>query len=285
MHPTLPSWKVLLADDEDGSRLLLSRILSHLGQSVSACADGLQAWSHIQETTFDLVLLDRRMPGLDGVELARRLRDLRADPVSWMRKVPWVAIFSVPSPAGQSADWEEGHAAGVDAWLTRPLLLDQVRQLLQVLAAQERSNGRLWTGAGWQESPSRTLTEPSPREACFFNPAPLERYLTDLGPERLRPVLAQALRTLEEAGPRLSQATPDQWMSLAHKLRGSCASSGLEALADLAARLESRAQAGDTAACIPLLEQLAPALSTGHDAVLRWQRDRLPGGAAPPGAA
>jgi two-component system cell cycle response regulator CpdR len=63
---------ILVAEDDDNMREFLSRALRRAGHSVEAAGDGLEAISILQERQFDLLLADVVMPGLDGVEVARR---------------------------------------------------------------------------------------------------------------------------------------------------------------------------------------------------------------------
>ena len=65
--------QVLVVDDHAVNRLVLSEIFTHLGCSVSTAEDGESALSSVNADDFDLVCLDRHMPGLSGDEVAARL--------------------------------------------------------------------------------------------------------------------------------------------------------------------------------------------------------------------
>jgi two-component system response regulator MprA len=65
---------VLVVDDDEQIRSPLRRLLSLEGYSVSTAADGDEALRFVAERFPDLVVLDRMMPGLDGIEVCRRLR-------------------------------------------------------------------------------------------------------------------------------------------------------------------------------------------------------------------
>ena len=66
--------RILIAEDEEGIRDFVSRGLSDFGYEVATANDGLQAWEMLTNSTFDLVVLDIRMPGLNGLDLCRKLR-------------------------------------------------------------------------------------------------------------------------------------------------------------------------------------------------------------------
>ncbi|HNU83491.1 MAG TPA: response regulator, partial [Thermoanaerobaculia bacterium] len=72
---------VLVVDDDDGFRALLLDILRLEGYRLLAAASAEQALSLLERDRADLVLTDRRLPGLDGLELARRLRAQPRPPV------------------------------------------------------------------------------------------------------------------------------------------------------------------------------------------------------------
>jgi two-component system cell cycle response regulator CpdR len=63
--------RILLAEDDDSLRGFLARALERAGYEVTACADGEEAVSHLDKT-WDLLLTDIVMPGIDGIEVARQ---------------------------------------------------------------------------------------------------------------------------------------------------------------------------------------------------------------------
>jgi two-component system, cell cycle response regulator CpdR len=65
--------RILLAEDDDQMRLFLSRGLQRAGHIVDAVGDGTAACSLAEKHDFDLLLADVVMPGLDGIELARKV--------------------------------------------------------------------------------------------------------------------------------------------------------------------------------------------------------------------
>lgn len=65
--------RVLVVDDHPVNRLVLTELLSHLGCAVSAVEDGAQALAATSSEVYDLVCLDRHMPGLSGDDVAARL--------------------------------------------------------------------------------------------------------------------------------------------------------------------------------------------------------------------
>jgi CheY-like chemotaxis protein len=64
----------LIADDDELNRDMLDRMLRRLGWSVDTASDGSQAIAACQASHYDVVLLDIRMPGMQGFEVARHIR-------------------------------------------------------------------------------------------------------------------------------------------------------------------------------------------------------------------
>jgi CheY-like chemotaxis protein len=65
--------KVLIVDDHPINRLVLTQIFEHLDCRVTTASDGAAALAAVSEGAFDLICLDRHMPGLSGDEVAQRL--------------------------------------------------------------------------------------------------------------------------------------------------------------------------------------------------------------------
>jgi DNA-binding response OmpR family regulator len=68
--------KILVVDDESSVRFLLSEELTQQGYEVSTAASGEEALAMLEKAAFDLMLLDLKMPGMDGIEVMRVARDL-----------------------------------------------------------------------------------------------------------------------------------------------------------------------------------------------------------------
>ena len=68
--------KILVADDRGGARLLLNKVFTEKGHQVKEASDGKAALKLLQETHFDLVLTDLRMPGIDGMALLQKAKEI-----------------------------------------------------------------------------------------------------------------------------------------------------------------------------------------------------------------
>jgi len=74
--------RVLIVDDEPDTCANLSDILSDLGYQVDTAHDGFAALELVKKNAYDVALLDLRMPGMDGLELYRRIREISAGTVA-----------------------------------------------------------------------------------------------------------------------------------------------------------------------------------------------------------
>jgi CheY-like chemotaxis protein len=128
----VPARSVLIVDDNQDAAKCLALLLGTAGHEVRTAFDGLAALDLAQERPPDVVLLDIGMPGMDGLEVVRRLRqDLG------LKQALLVALTGY----GQEEDRRRSHEAGFDVHLVKPVDLDDIKDLLArpALSGQERT--------------------------------------------------------------------------------------------------------------------------------------------------
>ena len=132
-HPTDGSASVLVVDDDPGVRAMLLEYLGGHRYEVRAAANGTEMRAEIERDLPDLILLDIRMPGEDGLTLARYLRE-RYD----------VGIIMVTA-SGDVVDRVVGLEIGADDYVAKPFdpreLLARVKSVLRRMQAREGENG------------------------------------------------------------------------------------------------------------------------------------------------
>ena len=117
----------LLIEDNEQNRYLATFLLERHGYRVVAAADGRAALSAIQGFTPDVILLDIQLPGMDGYEVARLLRELDS-----LRAIPIIAVTSY----AMLGDREKSLAAGCNGYIEKPIDPDTfIREIQQVLVA------------------------------------------------------------------------------------------------------------------------------------------------------
>ncbi len=116
--------RILVVDDNEDGRTLLAGMLVPVGFIVEQAGDGLAGLTAMENEEYDLVFMDWRMPGLDGLEVTRRLR------ANAQMHQPRVVVLTA---SAFEEEKQEALAAGADDFLRKPIEHDK---LFQVLEAQ-----------------------------------------------------------------------------------------------------------------------------------------------------
>jgi CheY-like chemotaxis protein len=221
--------RVLIADDDPVSLRFLATAVAGLGCSVIVAANADEAETALGWASFELLLLDRRMPGRGGAEL---LASLRARGIA----VPALATTAEVTPV-IAAELSSAGFAGV---IEKPVTLAELgRALAPYLDAQPASGvapqaaRSAPTGLALLEDDAALLAVGSDAEALCA----------------LRRLFAQELSELETRWSADAQAVEQERL---HRLRASCGFCGARALGEAALRLEHalRSHAGDTRALL-----------------------------------
>ena len=125
--------RILLVDDHALVRRTMARMLRGLDCQVHECPSGPDALEALGHGTFDLMLLDRSMPGMGGVEV---LQALRGQPE--LRGATYIAVVS----AWAGEDRAQMYELGADAVLSKPLFEEDVEPILVQLRDRAESGDR-----------------------------------------------------------------------------------------------------------------------------------------------
>ena len=130
--------RILVVDDSESNRLLALLQLDRLGFDAVAVDDGWAALERLAEESFDLVLLDGMMPGLDGPGTAREIR--RRESSAGLQRMPIVALTASILPEDRELVLE----AGMDDHLSKPIRIEELARVLDLrLAEAPFQRGRL----------------------------------------------------------------------------------------------------------------------------------------------
>ena len=119
---------MLVAEDDPVNCLVIARQLELLGLQAVIASDGRQAFELWREGRFALLLTDLQMPELDGFGLTRRIREHEA--AHGRAPGERLPILALTANAFDEVR-ERALAAGMDGYLTKPLLLDALRRALE----------------------------------------------------------------------------------------------------------------------------------------------------------
>ncbi|MCL2920205.1 response regulator [Shewanella litorisediminis] len=262
--PILVGRRLLLVEDNAINRLIATSLLGQLGAEVTEAVDGFQALEILTRQQFDLVLMDIQMPGMDGYQTTRKIRNelMLAD-------LPIIAMTANAMPEDKLACRD----AGMNDHIAKPFEIDEVAEkLLQhlsmpeyesmpgVAAADEVPFGAdSFTGAP-VEAISDTLSLPmdalpeSVRQFSQANGLDLEQACKRLGDRELyTSVIDQFLLDVRQAQTGLS--VPELAMKEAriqyHSLKSGAASCGFGELAQLLKQAEASCREESEANVVP----------------------------------
>ncbi len=122
-QPMETSLKILIAEDEDINAMVLSSFLQDAGHEVVRVEDGAQAVDALNQTRFDLVFMDMRMPEMNGLEATRLWRQQEPD----SQHIPIIALTANATVDDRKACME----IGMDDFVTKPISPEQLLEIIR----------------------------------------------------------------------------------------------------------------------------------------------------------
>lgn len=127
--------RVLLVEDNEAHCRLMAAFLTQAGCLLELAGNGREAVLAVARAQYDLVLMDLRLPEMDGLEAARRIRALPPPRCS-------VQILAVTAEAVAGIE-ERCRAAGMDGYFPKPVSFARLETRLQALRAARRTGNRV----------------------------------------------------------------------------------------------------------------------------------------------
>jgi CheY-like chemotaxis protein/HPt (histidine-containing phosphotransfer) domain-containing protein len=217
--------RVLLAEDSDAARILTAALLRRMGCEVDAVEHGEEALSHVQNFSYDLILLDIEMPIMDGVIAAREIRALGGAAGS----TPLMALSAFLADTSKAGRWQETF----DIALAKPAGRDELRNAIQrALDSKVRRNVHGSPGQVGADSSTDALVDK----------AQMMQVRAHLSPAAWRQLVEAAVAEMRDAVKAIlfAQVAGDSGAIAqnAHRLKGIARSFAVPRLAALAERLE-----------------------------------------------
>jgi len=129
--------KILIVDDQKGIRLLLTEVFRHEGYQTFQASDGKQAVEIMRAENPELVLLDMKIPGMDGLDILRRIRAIN----------PEVRIIMMTA-YGELDMVKEAARLGAVRHFTKPFDIDELRDAVNACLKRADEAGRLVASPG-----------------------------------------------------------------------------------------------------------------------------------------
>jgi len=126
--------RVLVAEDNFTNQIVAIGTLKKLGIRADAVGNGAEAVKSLETTPYDLVLMDMRMPELDGIEATRRIRNPQSTVLN--HYIPIIAMTASTQPS----DRDRCFQAGMNGFITKPVLLSELRKVLEHWLSPECQN-------------------------------------------------------------------------------------------------------------------------------------------------
>jgi two-component system sensor histidine kinase/response regulator len=258
-----PGCEVLLVEDGDLNRIIARELLSRRGVHVVVASSGPEALAHLAARSFDAVLMDVHMPGMDGLQTTRAIRTSGA---VWA-SLPVIAMTAATS----SSDIDRCLAGGMNAHVGKPI---DTRQLMRVLARfvqPARSAERDVSSTPVVQAQLVHAQPPASRPPQRQLPAEVPGIVVSEGCSRVRNNEAAYLDILEMFQRRYADASSilgdpaavqePRLLELAHSLISTAALVGANTLSALAGELQARLAVSDHEAAGSLTQRVVAELS------------------------
>jgi TMAO reductase system sensor TorS len=254
---------ILLAEDNLVNRKVAIGILERRGHTVAVAVDGYEALEAVRRQRFDVVLMDMQMPGMDGMEATRAIRQLEGA----AGRVPIVALTANAMPG----DDLRCLAAGMNGYTRKPIVPDE----LEAILARHATPPAIRQDAPARDKAGDTAGEQAQANAGEFDQTVLDRLGDAMGRESIdaliRIFIEDVTRQARTVLPACQQGAMDEGRTAAHEIKSTSATMGLVRLAGHAEALEHALRDGDLATATALATTLEEHLTSALAALNRRQ--------------
>ena len=226
----LSGLRILLVEDNPVNRMVTEGYLDNLSHTCTSVTNGREALEILDRQSFDLVLMDDRMPVLTGLEALTRLR---AHPDPLLASLPVI----IHSACLTKDEVEQAFTHGADGFLSKPFTPDDL-----ALAIGDCMTMALQSDTKEPDTIEDALDTPPD----MFDETQIRQHMSALGEVRTRRIVDAYLTSSSQLIDQIRIATKqdnfDDLRNAAHALKGACGNVGLSYLADLALDLEKASE-------------------------------------------
>lgn len=247
--------RALIVEDDPTNRWLARRQLDRLGFAADAAEDGFAALKLLKTNAYDVVVTDCHMPGMDGTELAIRIREIEA--ARSLAPVPIVGLTADITEVMR----ERCMAAGMSVVEAKPINLARLEAVLCHLLGLEPATA------------ASEVTPAEPEEAPIFDLGAFHELFEDGDPDGadwLQTYLDSATRSLDEVRRALAEYDRDRLSTSVHRLAGSSLCAGARRLGELCQRIEIEAQEMTPEQLAAMVDEAVAAFDTARGAITRF---------------
>jgi signal transduction histidine kinase/CheY-like chemotaxis protein/HPt (histidine-containing phosphotransfer) domain-containing protein len=227
--------RILVTEDTEINRELVSELLTKRGHSVTTAADGIEALAALEQNSFDVVLMDEEMPRMNGLDATRAIRKMETSTGGHLRIVGFT---------GNATDEDARRClnAGMDAFIAKPVHMDK---LYEAVESQPETSPETSPTESIADAPLPASTKPAAEDdsaASHLHRATggnkkLQRSLIET-------FLADAPKTLSRIRRAIAKKDAQKLTSAAHAFKGSIAIFGAAKAVSMARGLEAMGRSG-----------------------------------------
>ncbi|MAK42852.1 MAG: hypothetical protein CMN80_01675 [Spongiibacter sp.] len=253
--------KLLLAEDNEANQLVAKTLLLRAGYQVDIVANGIEALMAVTSGRYDLVLMDLRMPEMDGLEATRHIRQLPGKE----RNTPIIAMTA----NAFDTDVKRCEDAGMDGFLSKPVNRDELLNTLECWLPVEQT-----AASSSQDDVSNTATLTAALYAAEIDTTILEQLVVDTGLETALIILKMVVEQLDKLQ-SLTAAIADSadqpalagLRDAVHSAKSNLGYCGATSLQDYCLQIEKCCDAENTQLLMELLSVSGEKFSSGKEAL------------------
>ena len=257
----LTQLRILLAEDHPTNRRLCELVLESFGLQADIATNGREVLQRVAQQNYDAILMDCHMPELDGYDTTRAIRKLEKNAAG----APHSYIIALTANA-LAGERERCLAVGMDDFITKPFTAAQLEDAL------DRS----------QKFSETAKTSPTPADvgSLLFDATRLDQLCDDLEDEGICAIVQDFLSECPGELAKLQQlVAAEKWKeltSLAHALRGSAASLGLDRLQAKFQEIETASRVGQGESVCAALPALLKIVEESQAILKTWLATHTP---------
>lgn len=212
-------YKILLTEDDKVNQLVTARMLKECGYSVDIANNGFEAVEMAKKNAYDIILMDIQMPGMDGIEATKRIRETD-------KMTPVIALTAY----ALHGDRERFLAQGMDEYISKPIKVEKLVYAIEKMIAEKQKNTNLDNfGISFNENGEVLISEKKKNENTLHDESEIRK-------------LSEAIDLLNN---KIKNGELTSFETLANRIKSLASELEIEDLKTIAFKIELDARRGD----------------------------------------